>query len=155
MEDEITFLTDFLTLEQARFKGHFDFSVTFDEDMDEEYINIPPMILQPYIENAILHGVRHLIDRQGFIGVHFSETDDEDYILCTITDNGVGRQQAAKMKTALQKQQHKSMGTAITQQRLKTLQQETGQEIDVTYTDLFNEQGTTCGTQVHIKLPVK
>lgn len=135
LADEIKYLKNYLSLEQLARDNRFDYQITSEvEDMD---ICIAPMILQPLVENAIIHGVSKLKDRQGQIGIKFVEK--QETILCTITDNGVGR--PPKEKTNLQTD-HKSHATNIIKERGL---------VDLNFDDL-KEDDKPSGTRVTIEL---
>ncbi len=151
LEDEIQFLEDYLELEKERFKGTFDYSIAIEDDVEEDIMGIPPMILQPYIENAIKHGIRDV--KNGFVSIHFLMVDDEN-LLCIIRDNGVGREIAAERQKEYQDKSHRSMGTMITQQRLDLFNMGSDKKLSTTTFDLKDQQGSPSGTKVEIAIPV-
>jgi len=132
-----------------RFNYHFDYKISVPKDMDISALQVPPLILQPYVENAIWHGLMHK-EEKGHLGVEISEEDDHLYF--KITDNGIGREKAAVLasKSATK---HKSMGLRITANRIAILQKSKTLE-PVTINDLVNADGTAAGTEVTIKMPV-
>ena len=113
--------------------------------------------MQPYVENAIWHGLMHLPDRQaGKKGMGHLEIElyvDGNILFCKITDNGIGRKQAAAIagKSATK---HKSMGLRITAGRIAMLQNKNGNESPVSISDLVNPDESAGGTEVIIKMPV-
>ena len=111
---------------------------------------MPPLILQPYVENAIWHGLMHK-EEKGQLDVEVSEEDD--YLYFKITDNGIGREKAAALasKSATK---HKSMGLRITAHRIAIIQKSQTLESPVTINDLVNADGSAAGTEVTIKMPV-
>jgi len=113
LEEEISFINDYLEINQKlRFEDAMEYSVSVDEDLEEDILGIPSMIIQPYVENAIEHGIR--MKKDGLIKIAFKEYDD-DHILCIIEDNGIGRSAASAYKT--QKEylmSYESKGTKIT-----------------------------------------
>lgn len=114
MAEEIRFLNKYLSLEKERFQNRFDYEI-IDGLEDVDYTFIPPMLIQPYVENAIVHGFKQ-IDYQGKLQVKFQES--EGSIVCTITDNGIGRKAAAGLRTV---RFHKSIAGSNTKTRLELL----------------------------------
>lgn len=114
LENEIETLENYLNIERFCHDNSFDFTIEVAENLETAFINIPPMILQPFVENAIVHGVAPL---QGGGRIHISFTEKKGQLTCTITDNGIGRKAAAQRIDA----NHKSTALAVTQQRLAML----------------------------------
>ena len=157
LEGEIDFLRQYLNINsKLRFQELFDFNIHVDDEIEEDIIGVPPMVLQPFLENSIEHGLRPLQDiRNGHITIRFDHESDE-VIICTITDNGIGREAARKHKRDAS---HKSMGLSITRQRLQILLPNSETRNPVVFKDLYkqNESGdlVASGTQVRILLPSK
>lgn len=147
LEDEILFLKDYLTLEKYRLGDKLSFEFNYSEDLDIDFIEIPSMLIQPYIENAIKHGVMPLKEN-GNIKIGFLE--EEDFLICTIKDNGVGRKKALENRKKLE--QHLGKSTSITSTRLKLLSDDEKENILVLYKDLEDENGNALGTEVVIKV---
>jgi LytS/YehU family sensor histidine kinase len=118
--------------------------------MDISALQVPPLILQPYVENAIWHGLMHK-EEKGQLDVEVFEENDHLYF--KITDNGIGREKAAAMasKSATK---HKSMGLRITAHRIAILQITETLSSPVTINDLVNADGSAEGTEIVIKMPV-
>lgn len=150
VEDEVYFIQTYLTLEQLRFEQKFDFTIKIDEEADIEALLMPPMLLQPYFENAILHGIQPK-EEKGLIVLELIE--EEKCLRFIITDNGIGRSAAAIQKSK-HKPQHKSMGTQIQADRLRALNSFYKKPIEVQTTDITNESGKVCGTKVELKIPI-
>lgn len=150
LESELESLELYLSLEALRFNYHFDYKISVQKEMDISALQVPPLILQPYVENSIWHGLMHK-EEKGQLNVELSEENDELYF--KITDNGIGREKAAAMasKTATK---HKSMGLRITAQRIAILQNSETLTSPVTINDLVNADGSAAGTEVVIKMPV-
>ncbi len=142
LEEEIDALNLYVELEQLRFGHKITYNTTCSIDNIED-IEIPPMIVQPFVENAILHGFQNL-QRQAVLNVDYNVMPDR--IVCTITDNGVGRKKANDVKKFKNKS-HKSMGIEVTKDRLKSLGG--GREGVLTYEDL-KENGKPVGTKVTV-----
>ena len=93
LEEEIKYIENYLDLEKLRFNDTLKYSIYLEDGINAKKTLLPSMLLQPYIENSIRHGIRHLTDRQGQINIIFSK--QQHTLICTITDNGVGRTQSA------------------------------------------------------------
>ena len=111
---------------------------------------MPPLIIQPYAENAIWHGLMHKEDK-GRLDIEVTQEDNS--LLFKITDDGIGRKKATELasKSATK---HKSIGLKITADRIGMLQRLNGSDSPVTINDLVNADGSAAGTEVLIKLPV-
>ena len=142
---EIDILTKYLELEKMRFETDFEYSINFDENIDDEYIELPPMLIQPFVENSIKHGLLHK-EGDKKIEVHFTLNEDETYLICTVEDNGIGRKKAEAIK---QKNQHNSFSTKSIEQRLLLLNNKND---NVIYQDLVNENDIGIGTRVIVKI---
>ncbi|KAA9346704.1 sensor histidine kinase [Larkinella humicola] len=140
----------YLELEQLRFGHQFDFSIETDPSLDQERVSIPPMIIQPYIENAILHGMAHKKSR-GSIRVCIKPVGE--HLECMVDDDGVGRQKAASLKSHATSS-HQSVGLKVTEERLQLIQQRSGKEAGAKIIDKWNDDGEPAGTQVVIRLPL-
>jgi tetratricopeptide (TPR) repeat protein len=143
---EIEVLQRYLRLEHIRFHDQFDYTFTVDEALETDRLMIPPMLVQPYVENAIWHGLRYRKDK-GVLEVSF--TNHEGQLWVKIHDNGIGRTKSQEIKTKNQKQ-GKSTGMKNTTSRLKLLNEVHGINITSDITDVF-EDGS--GTSVLIKMP--
>jgi tetratricopeptide (TPR) repeat protein len=146
LENELTTLTLYLDLEALRFKDKISYSLTVDPSVDKRFTRLPPLIIQPYVENAIWHGLMHR-DEGGNIDIHIKHT--ENHVLeVIIQDDGIGRQAAMALKSK-SATDNKSFGMQITSERLALVNTETIIEI----TDLKNEKGKATGTKVILKIP--
>lgn len=150
LENEVTALENYLAIERFCHNERFDFEVFVDEELDQEAVMLPPILVQPFIENAIIHGVSQLKEK-GRISVRFLR--NQGYLVCEIEDNGIGREAAAKVKSQ-EDQKHKSTALLITQERLDNLnERQDGQSIEIT--DLKNAQGENAGTRVVLRVWLK
>ncbi len=145
----------YIDLEQSRLNNQFTYHIEVDETIDADFTYLPPLLLQPYVENAISHGLKNLVndpefDRNGQLIIKFSL--EEGYIICTIQDNGVGRQRAEKWR-AQSSYWHKPQGMKMTKERVETLAQLKEQELTVDIMDLQDKQGKPQGTRVKIYIP--
>lgn len=147
LEREIETLQNYLAIEQFCHGNRFDYDIEVDEELDQEDIQLPPIVLQPFVENAIVHGVSQK-EGDGRITIGFRESSG--YLVCTVEDNGIGRQAAEKAKSQ-RDQKHKSAALLITQERLDNLnQQEHRQSIEIK--DLEDAQGNPAGTRVVVRI---
>ncbi len=150
LADELEQLTLYLELEQLRFDNTFDFVVEADPAIHKNKVSIPPMIIQPYIENSILHGIAHK-KTPGHIRVLIKPLNNG--LQCTIDDDGVGRKRAGELKSQTVAA-HNSMGLRVTQERLQLISRQSGQAGGVAVIDKTNEHSQPTGTTVVIQLPV-
>jgi sensor histidine kinase YesM len=154
LEKEIAFLENYLFInEKLRFADRMSYQIKVDDDIEEDLIGVPAMIVQPYLENAIEHGLRSKKD--GILAVQFLSFN-EQCILCIIEDNGVGRDKAmALQRENFKYQHHKSKGTLITEQRLRLLHKSLGAQPAVKIIDLKDPlTGEATGTRVEVLIPM-
>ena len=153
LEEELDTLKLYLELENMRFENKLRFEIEIEDGIQPYDIELPPMLIQPYLENAVRHGLMNL-DRPGMIKVAFSRMNN--YLECTVTDNGVGRAKALEVSSKRLKS-HRSAGMEITQKRVDLLY-EAGKDKNragVEITDLVDDLGHPSGTEVSILLPLK
>ncbi len=148
IQEELDMLTLYLDLEEIRFEEEFDYEINVDEEIDKDYDEIPSMLIQPYIENAIWHGLMNK-DKRGAIKIDIAI--EENYLRCSIEDNGIGRKRAAEIK-AKRNIKQKSVGMSITKERLDILN---NKKINVEIIDLKDDLGKAEGTKVIIRIPYK
>lgn len=146
--EEIAMLETYVELEHMRFRNVFSYSISAEERVRSGAVNIPAMLIQPYVENAINHGLATLKDRKGVLTVKFELL--EDMLRCTIEDNGIGFQQAA----ANRKLNHQSLGMAINRQRMDTINELYHMDITIKVLDK-TAGGAGAGTCVEIYFPLK
>ncbi|MBD3661772.1 MAG: histidine kinase, partial [Arenibacter algicola] len=140
LSKELELLELYTKLEHSRFSDKFDYRITVDEDIDIDAFQIPPMLLQPYIENAIWHGLRYREDK-GFLQIGIKQKD-KLALEISITDNGIGRKNSAALKTQNQKKQ-KSKGMGNIKKRIEILNDMYRDRVDVIISDLeTNGTGT-------------
>ncbi len=150
-EVEINSIRDHLNIEHLRFGDKFDFEINTDAVLHNLKVKVFPGRVQPFIENAIWHGVRALEKRKGFIKICFSYSRP-DMIKCTVTDDGVGRK--AIVESHADNGNHKSRGTEIVTERLQLISKLRGINYSLFITDMFPEEKET-GTKVEIDIPIK
>ena len=151
LESELEALRLYLDLESVRFNDHFYYAIRIDEDLDLSGLKVPPLIIQPYAENAIWHGLMHKADK-GHLQIELYE--ERGMLCCKIADDGVGRKKAHELKSK-SASTHKSMGMQITAKRIAMLQKESGiNSTQIEIKDLVFPDGTAAGTEVILKIPV-
>lgn len=155
LDEEITFVKLYIELESIRFGKNFDFLLKIDPAIETQNTVVPPMILQPYIENAILHGIQNkqkLMEEEkrefrGLLQVEFKKSNNE--ILCEIKDNGVGLKKAAEIKKS-KLYVHRSMGMQITRERLELI---AARALAIKTVEVFDENESQ-GVHTSIILPL-
>lgn len=143
LKEEMETLQHYFEVEQLMATTPFEYAVTLDSDMDAEEILIPPMLIQPFVENAIKHGLAHL-DKKGLVTVHFKTT--ENNLHGTITDNGKGIFQSQKNK----KTSHQSVALAVTKERLESLGGEGALQLKE-----IKENDVVLGTEISFIIPLE
>lgn len=148
---ELSALKLYIALEQLRFKNSFSYSVSIGSDLDTDEVCVPAMLVQPYVENAIWHGLMNLGgEREGRLSIQVSRRDE--LLSIVIEDNGIGREQARRYK---KEDVHTPVAMQLTEKRLLITQQMLGyKNIRVTITDLYSDAGKACGTRVELWLPL-
>ena len=149
LSEELEMLRLYLELEELRFKKNFQYQITLCDDIDPEELSLPPLILQPFIENAIWHG---LSTKEGDRRLWIKFQLDSLSLVCVIEDNGIGR--AASNRASEHKlKSHKSMGMNITQQRLDLINELEKLNLKIEITDLFANDNSPSGTRIEIVIP--
>lgn len=146
LENEIELLELYLKLEHSRFKDKFDYELSVDKNIDLGQFQIPPMLLQPYVENAVWHGLRYKKEK-GFLKVSLDKVNEE-IIRIEISDNGIGRAKSKALKTEHQKKQ-KSKGMQNIKQRIEILNQMYKDKVDVFIENMYDDK---TGTKVVLTL---
>ncbi|MCD4681781.1 MAG: histidine kinase [Bacteroidales bacterium] len=150
IKDEIDALELYLQLELIRFKEKFDYEINIDEEIDTLLYKIPTMLIQPYVENSICHGLINK-DEKGKLTIDLNLKDES--IACSIEDNGIGREAALEIKKQ-KNGNHNSLGTKITESRLNLVNALYGKNMKVDYMDLKDKDGNPNGTKVVIHIPI-
>lgn len=148
LENELDALKLYLELESIRFENRFEFKTSVQTSIETAEVKVPPLIIQPYAENAIWHGLMHK-ESKGRLDIEI--TVEEHSLFINITDDGVGRAKAAGLES--KPDNHKSIGMRLTQERIKNLAQGT-EDAYVQVFDLTNADGSPAGTEVTIKIPL-
>jgi len=150
LESELEALKLYLELEALRFDHHFDFKIRVEDDLDVSAVKVPPLIIQPYTENAIWHGLMHK-KTKGHLEIKLFE--ENDLLYCIITDDGVGRMAATELKDK-SAATHKSVGMRITADRVAILHPRKQLDTYIEVRDLVLPDGSAGGTEVVLKIPV-
>ena len=147
--DDMQTIRLYLDLELLRFNHNFSYITDIDPALVNSDYPVPPLLIQPFVENAIIHGFAHS-DRKD-LQLKVSALLRAEYIIYTIEDNGVGRK-AAAASNALNKPNHNSLGVRITQQRISIFNERHKGNSSVNIEDLFDETAKPCGTRVTLKI---
>ena len=147
LSDEIEMLKNYIQLEMTRFERKFNFILEIDPAIDQDGIEIPSLLIQPYVENAILHGLYNKTDA-GTLTVRINE--QHDVLVFEIQDDGIGREAAIKLRQR-NFPSHKSMGIKVTEERLRLINEQ--HNVSLTVEDLRDEHGSS-GTLVRIGINI-
>jgi hypothetical protein len=139
----------YVELERLRFNNKFTFELTIDLALSDGDYMVPPLLIQAYVENAILHGLSQ--SEADGLKLSITATLQNEYIIYIIEDNGIGREQSAKYKQH-NKPFHKSVGTQLTQERIDIFNFQHNAESGIVITDLYNKNNEPCGTRVQVKI---
>ena len=152
INDEVDILTKYLELEQLRFSKDFSYTISVSEHIDEDYHKIPPMLIQPIVENSLKHGLMHK-NGPKIIQIHFDIDANETHIICTVTDNGIGRAKSAEIK-AKNNSGHLSFSTGSIIQRLELLNTKLHLKNLLEYQDITDAENEVTGTNTTIRIPL-
>ena len=147
---EIDALEDYLKIEHLRFGDKFDYSIEIEPEVSKDYLRVVPGLIQPFVENAIWHGVMGLNERKGSIRVSFALKGN--ILTCSVEDDGVGRSRSEEMKD--KSLPRRSKGISLATERLKIVNNLMLTDCRIKISDLYNDREET-GTRVEIELPVK
>ncbi|MFI5132438.1 MAG: histidine kinase [Chitinophagales bacterium] len=148
---ELKYLETYLGLEKLRFRDKFEYKIHIDGTIDQNNTLLPGMLLQPYIENSIRHGIQHRKDNNGLISLSINKTSDNS-IIYTIKDNGVGRKKAEEFKSS-RHIEYQSRGMFINSKRIAAMNNQFRTNIRVNIEDLADEDESAGGTSVTILIP--
>jgi len=148
--DEVAYLSTYLSLEKMRFKDKMEYFVEVDPAIDQENTLLPPMLIQPYVENCMRHGLRHKASGKGYILITMSQ--EEGRLMVVVEDNGIGRKKAMEYKSR-EHIEYQSKGMSMTADRIRIISAVYGGDITVKVEDVMNEDGKPAGTRILISLP--
>jgi ligand-binding sensor domain-containing protein len=151
LEEELDYLRNYLDLEQTRLENAFTWEVIMEDIIDPADYYLPPMILQPFVENSVRHGLRFRKDRQGKLRIIIKKINTE--LVCVVEDNGVGRK-AAKMLKSNSHIEYQSKGMSLTADRIALLNKSNHHKITMQIKDLEDEQQKALGTRVTLIFPI-
>ncbi|MEM9895475.1 MAG: histidine kinase [Bacteroidota bacterium] len=144
--EEVKMLRNYLELQKIRFSESFSYDIQLDDDLDEEYSGIPPMFAQPFVENALEHGLFREKGRKNHLAIHFKRVDHR-LISVEVIDSGKGiRREESKVN-------HKSLATRIIQERLDSFGVAFKEKVGIVSENIVNKSGTAEGYRVHLTLP--
>jgi LytS/YehU family sensor histidine kinase len=152
LEEDLEALRLYLTIERLRFQN-FEYEIKVGEDVNTDFAEVPPLLLQPYVENAIWHGLMHKTEGKKKVTVCISR--DRDFLVMQVADNGIGRERAKhiKMRGGSRKG---GMGMRVTRDRIKLLRDFYGQDATVEVEDLTTVTdgvSKASGTRVTVRIP--
>jgi signal transduction histidine kinase len=151
LDNELETLRLYIDMEAMRFKDKVKYKMTIEKEIDPQFVEIPPLLLQPYVENAIWHGLMH---REGGGMIQIEVTQPEDNLLrVIIADNGIGRKAAEDLKSKSATKQ-KSLGLKMTTDRIELINQRFQNHTQVQIIDLENTEGVALGTKIIVEIPI-
>jgi len=150
IDREIEGLQNYLELEQLRFNKMFEFSITKDPNIEDD-MAIPPLLLQPFVENAIIHGI---VPKKEYGNIYVDFKLDDDKMVCTVTDDGIGINRSRRLKEN-SVTVHKSMALEITKKRLEVIQAFTSKTSQVEIKEMTDANGMPNGTKIILNLPIQ
>jgi ligand-binding sensor domain-containing protein len=151
LEEELDYLSNYLELETTRLENAFSWQITVAKDIKPADYYIPPMILQPFIENSVRHGVRFRRDKEGKVAIYVKK--QKNSLICILEDNGVGRKAALRYKS-ISPIQYQSKGLSLTYERIAMLNMNSPHKITMLIDDLEDDQHNALGTRVTISFPI-
>ncbi|MCD4723586.1 MAG: histidine kinase [Bacteroidales bacterium] len=149
LKEELETISLYLILEKLRVEDKFEYNILIDNDIDPEILKLPPMILQPYLENAIWHGIMPRGEK-GRIDISVSYAAN-NVLDVSIEDNGIGREKAAKISE--KRKGHRSTGMKNIEERIKLINKLYKTRMEIKITDLFDEKNQPAGTRINILIP--
>ena len=151
LKDDLEALKLYIEIESMRFDNKFDYEVKMEKGLDPEVLEIPPMLMQPFVENSIWHGLMQKKDGKGKIDLSLRRSNGN--LVCLIEDNGIGRE-AAQLIRSKSASKRKSYGMKITSDRLAMLNKLAGADASINIFDLKNNDGSAAGTRVELVIPL-
>ncbi len=151
LDKEVEILERYIELEKMRFIDKFDYQIIIDKTLPVGKIKIPSLILQPYVENAINHGLVNRVSKGNlYLRIH----QKNDVLICEIEDDGIGQVAAKKIKQQSLKK-HQPRGMALVAERQRVLMENNNIDIKIEMIDLYNKKGVACGTKVVVQIPMQ
>lgn len=153
LEDELDTMRLYMNIENIRFSNEIDFVVNIDEDINTSGIKVPSMILQPFLENALWHGLSSKKDEDKKITLNVYQTD-ADFVTISIEDNGIGRTQSLKINND-KLLKRKSVGISLTKARLANFSKGYLRDYKITIKDLYDKNRNAVGTKIIVEIPTQ
>lgn len=150
LNEEIDTIKLYLELEKARFDEDFEYNIKIECFEKLDNIKVPPMLIQPYIENAIKHGLLH---KSGKKELQISFVENDKLLNVLIEDNGIGRTRSAQINKS-KNEEHKSFSSDANLRRLDLLNHGRERKLKINVIDKYNDDGVACGTIVQITIPI-
>ncbi|MBC7720382.1 MAG: histidine kinase [Pedobacter sp.] len=151
LREEIEQLTLYLDLEKIRFENDFNILIEVDTDLDKDNILIPPILIQPFVENAIVHGLFHKKGKKN-LHIQFKKEILNDYIKIIINDNGIGRDNSNKLN--LERKKHTSFAVSAIKKRIDLINQTLKKQICIEILDNKDDQENATGTTIVLSIPI-
>lgn len=152
LKEELEILQLYVELESIRFKDSFQYEISCDDELDIDEVKVPTLLVQPFVENAIWHGLMH---KEGERRLEVRFFEENELLHCIIEDNGVGREKMAATQQAIGRdKKHTSKGISVSMERLKALSNGHGSEGLLQIIDLKDQNGQPRGTRVEISFPI-
>lgn len=152
LREEMDMLKMYIELEAVRFKDSFSYKIDCDEEIELDEIKIPTLLIQPFVENAIWHGLMH---KEGDRNLKIRFEEKGDILQCSILDNGVGRKKSTEIKNETNKiKMHSSKGISVSEERIKTFRNSQGHHGSIAINDLVDDHNQGIGTEVIINFPI-
>lgn len=152
LSEEITYLDKYLQMEKMRYGNIFNYEIFTDKAIETNKTEIPSLLLQPYVENSLRHGIRYKENGGGKINIRFSMK--ENILYCSIKDNGVGRKRAAELKSK-NHIEYQSKGMGLTEKRIELLNKINKSHIAIEVVDIISDDGNAAGTEIIVKIPLE
>ena len=149
LTEDVSNLKLYLDLESMRFGDSFEYRLSIAGDINQEEAMVPPLMVQPFTENSIKHGMMKMKDKKGLMKIDYHR--EGEYLVCIVEDNGIGREASYKLKD--KGSNHKSLGMKVTQERLDSLNKQLNTHANSEIIDLYDENGVAQGTKVVLKVP--
>jgi len=150
LNEEIKTLSLYLELEKERFDDDLSFHIHIDESLDVDAILVPSLFIQPYVENALKHGLLHKTKNKK-LQLNFLKDSDSNFLICEIIDNGIGREASAKIRNQ-QTINHKPFATSANQKRIDLINRSLNKKVTLKVEDVVDENLEVQGTKVILKI---
>jgi hypothetical protein len=151
LAEELDYLSNYLELEKTRLENAFTWEVNIAPDVNMAEYYIPPMILQPFVENSVRHGLRFRKDKEGKVTINIQKQDDS--LICVLEDNGIGRKAALRYKSG-NPIEYQSKGMTLTAERIAMFNKDHPNKISMQIDDMEDDQQKPLGTRVTLSFPI-